>query len=532
MKCKYCGKNNRPGAIVCKRCGIALPTSDTVGSGKELIDVSEVTGTEGSSAKSSNLFGKKVSSGSKLKLTKKSALIGLCVLLGIMLLSALVIVIAVNAGNIILPSRNSYSVHSNAVFYNGESVVPNSSGIASAKSNLDGTRAAILTNDGTLFSCGKGLNSAAANSVKSFDVSVNGKKIIFTDKNSLLWSYDCTDASAAPISVSNEAVAESFVISPDGGSVLFVRKIDGMLCAFVNGNVRELEGGLTPISVSDGGKNIYCYSSEDNSVYFFNKRGKKSFVRSRVEKDIWLNSKHDEIILATDSGEGIVLTLLIKDGGEPVSILNAKEPVSPILPVTGLTIIDEDEHFTVRTCPFKSFSGKLFSGASLVSYNSKTGATTLDSDPIKLAVASDNYGTVFCLSLDGKLTSRNLARQGEAVSIASDCSDFTVSANGKTVWYIDSSSKLWYMSGSNVRAVAGNIDKFSVLPSGINAVFISNGSLYINKGGRSNRTYSVEASKVSDVFSDARGLYFMEDNAGWSKIEKVGKRIDLLKQSN
>lgn len=531
MKCRYCGKNNKPGAIVCKRCGIALPTSDTVSSGKELIDVSEIKN-EGNSSKNSNFFTRKNASESKLKLTKKSALIGLCVLLGIILLSALVIVIAVNSGNIILPSRNSYSVHANAVFYNGEPVVPNSSGIASAESNLDGTRAAILTNDGTLFSCGKGLVTAAANGVKSFDVSVNGKKIVFTDKNSLLWSYDCTDTSAAPISVSNEAVAESFVVSPDGGSVLYVRKLDGMLCAFVNGSVRELEGGLTPISVSDGGKNIYCYSSEDNSVYFFNKRGKKTFVRSRVDKNIWLNSRHDEIILATDSGEGIVLTLLIKDGGEPVSILNAKEPVSPILPVSGVTIIDEDEHFTVSTCPFKSFSGKLFSGASLVSYNSKTGAMTLDPDPIKLAVASDNYGTIFCLSLDGKLTSRSTVRQGEAVSIASDCADFTVSANGKTVWYVDTSSKLWYMSGNTVRAVAGNIEQFSVLPSGINAVFVSNGALYINKGGRSNRTYSVEASKVLDLFSDARGLYFMEESLGWSKIDKVGKRMDLLKQSN
>ena len=524
MKCAYCGKNNRPGALVCKRCGIALPLAkpSDAPSPVQLVKVDESTESKTESGTGS------IETGSVKKPGKKAAFIGTAVILAVLAAAALAIVIAVNSGSIILPSKNSYSVFDNSVFFGGEPFSPDASAVKSAVTDLDGSNAAVLTSDASLYSCVNGINTLIAKNVKGYSISAEGGCIVYSDESGLLWSFDCSAEAGAPVCISNDAVKPGFSVSPDGKTVLYSSEADSKLYANTNGKIREIGDGLVPIAVSNGAKHVYSYSPNDNSIYYTNSRGKTSFIRSNTAPEIFLNSRHDELVFSTYSGNGIVQTMISKAGGEAVEICNSNDVVRPVLPVSGVTIHDDSDPFDIVTCPFKSFDGKLFSGSKLVLYSSSKGAEVLEPNSIGSAAASDNYSTVFYTS-EGALLKRVLSGAETAERVADECAAFTLSSNGRIVWYSDLGGVLHCMIGSIDKTIAVGVERFTAISSGRSAAFICSGSLYVNKGGSPTGTYPCEGADAADIYADASVLYYLSESEGWKVISELGKRIDLSK---
>ncbi|MCR5610889.1 MAG: hypothetical protein K6F68_03550 [Clostridiales bacterium] len=525
MKCAYCGKNNKPGALVCKRCGIALPVEPPAGKpfsdSTDMVETGKVIDAEVVRTPDHDVSGKKV------RMSKKTAAVTACAVLFVALLAAVIILVAVNAGSIILPGNNSYTVYTDAVIFNGEAVRPDGALTLDAASSFDGTRVALKTTDGDLYVCSKGTYRLAARNVDEYTISSGGRYVIYSDGAGLLWSCDVKDASSAPVCITNDAANPSFAVSPDGKSVLFVKRSDSTLYAYVNGKLRAIGQGFEPVSISDGGKYIYCYRLADNSLYYVNKRDKQIFVRSNIGENISLNSRHDEIVFSADSGNGIVATMICVRGGDAKEILLSDSAAAPVMPVSAIKSVSPVSRFEVSSFPVKSFDNRLFYGSKLLSFSFRSGAKDLCSNAVSMAKASDNYGKVLYVT-GGRLYSMSV-RSGEADKLADSCSDFTLSANGRIVWYVDLGSSLHAIRSGSDQLIARNVQSFTVLPSGRQAAFIKDGSLCLNKNGRPGQTFVFEGFDAIATVSDARGHYYKTQDGIWKKLGAGGKRTDLSK---
>ncbi|MBO4848829.1 MAG: PD40 domain-containing protein [Clostridia bacterium] len=502
MKCSYCGKNNRQGALVCKRCGIALPPSPPPAEARRDADGE---------------------ADPKPLRARRHASIGLiAVLAAAAAIAALIFVLASNGG-VTLPGRNSYSVCSNAVFHNGETVVPEDSAILSAETSVDGRRAAIHTEDNSLFTAYRGETSLVARSVSCYALSSDGKAVAFLDLNSLLWLCDCTGRELTPICICNDYVDTAFAISPDGKTLLFNKQGDPKLYLYSRSRIKAIGDGLVPVSVSDGGSRIYAYSPSENALYYLTKKGKATFLRSNIGSDIFLNRKHNEIVFSTIAGDNIVITMVCADGGEPAEIRNAAAAVSPVIPVSGIVMRDQFAAFSISTCPFRSFDKKLFAGDGLVRYIPGKGSVVISASICTAAAATDDYGTVFCLE-DGGLSRMIVRNKGASSVIADDCVSFRISANGSAVWYTDGAGALHYRKGGKDAVIAGDVSDYVVSSSGREAVFIAGDLLCSNRGGNPKQTL-LYGKAASDLFSDANGFYVFNEVEGWTKLpESTGKK--------
>lgn len=510
MKCSYCGKNNKPGAVVCKRCGIGLPPDPAVNVEDVPADRLTVLEPDGKKAKSDNKSG-----------SKKGVLIAIAAVAAVLAL-AIAVFILTRPGNVILPAKNAYTVSGTGVVYGGEPIVPETTRIAFAEAALNGSRAGMLCENGSLYVCFKGENRMLAKDVTEFTVTSDGKHIVYLDRSGMLWSADCSKADNAPVSISNERVQSGFAVSPDGGTVIFNKTGDENLYLYTKGNVKMLAEKMEPVAVANGAKFIYAYSPAENALYSVSKKGKTTFLRSNITDSIYVNSAHDEIVFTTNAGEGISITMLSVKCKEPVEIYNSGAAVAPVLPVSG-NVSANDRGIVI--CPLRSFNGVVFHGSALVKYDKKTGSATIEAKPCT-AVANDKYNTVF-FNADGSLFSRNL-KADASESIASGCAEFKISADGKTVWYLDNAGSLKHVYKGNETLIANFVDEFEILPNGKEAMFRSSGSIYLNKGGNTKKTFVFEGVSTNDIISDAKGFYILLSSGDWQKLEEGGKKIDIL----
>lgn len=518
MKCAYCGKNNKPGAVVCKRCGIGLPPPPPPeGDGSRGRDAAPDVAAPSAEAAAPE--------------TKKRSLLKTVIVVGAALAALLIIagVIYAVAGSssVILPSARGYTVHSDGVFFAGEVVAPDESGIFSAMSSLDGARAGMLCKNGCLYAGKKGVSSLVAKEVSCFTLSENGNQLVYMDSSNHLWSFDCSKDDSAPVCISTEAVESVFSVSPDGSTVVFNKKNDPALYMSLKGKVSTVGDGLIPISVSNAGKNIYCFSPAENSIYYTSRRGRATYLRSNIVRDVYVNSTHDEIVFSTDAGQGIIITMISVSGREPVEIRNSSDTVAPVLPVSCIEKKDVFDVHTVFTCPLKSFDGKLFAGSGLVKYSAKSGADVIVPGECGSAVATDDYGTVYFLS-EGVLSRMVMKNTDGPQRMVDGCSDFAISTNGSTVWYVDKDGSLRYHKGAKDELIARNVDLFAASPNGKSAAFCSEGRIYLNIKGNPRRTTIVDEFFATGVAADAKGFYLRKPDGGWTKLVESGKKVDIL----
>lgn len=537
MKCAYCGKNNKPGALVCKRCGIALPSGTETKSGsvkpdpysKDIVEVGTIVEPDES--------GDKKAPRKRRKMSKKAKIISFFVILGVIALGVLALIILINAGNIVLPGQNSYYLCPEGVIYKGAAVYPDDSGIKYALTNLNGSTAAIITKDNKLYSCYNGSCDLVSEGVADCVLSVNGSYIIFTDAEGLLWSFNCKEPNKERSCVCNEPVTEDFTVSPDGKSVLFVKRANSTLYSSTGGKERGFDYGLVPISVSDGGKHVFCYNTHENSIMYFGKKDKDRRTMPRLSssfKDIFINTRHDEIVFSSDTGKGTILTYIYTAAdNEPLNLMESSAGgISPyfVMPSSGVMMHENIAEANVSVCPVKSFEDKAFAGSSLVLLcDSKKTVKAINPTPVKQAYAADNYKTVFYIA-NNTLSKIALGSSSDPERAAENCAHFMISSNGRIIWYIDGENNLWYKKGNAHNLIARGVDQFDILPSGKEAIFISSGVLCQNKGGNVNKSYEFRNIDAVYIHADPKGLFYKTADGLWQKLPKGAQAVNLSKQ--
>ncbi len=537
MKCAYCGKNNKKGALVCKRCGIALPVPPPDHEHEHdegARDIPPEAAENAASPAGEANEGKKPDEG------KKRFPLAAAIAAGAVIIAAAVIAaLLLGGGNtFILPAKNAYSMSEDgALFFGGEVIPPFDSGTACSELCTNGSAACILNGE-TLYLSTEGKTRAVAKEVSSYVLSAGGDAVVYRDNNGLLWRAETKDEIAAPVCLCSSAVDEAYAVSPNGGTVLY--SADGKLILW-NGSVKELCEGKTAVSVSNGGAYIYAYSPAENALYSVTKRGRETFIRANLYGYIYLNFDHDEIAFTTMSGPGIFITMCSLRGREPIEVLNSSSEVRPVIPTTGVLKLETPDDMrnisevvsgeaapvrTVYTCPMKHFEGRYFHGAGLVKFSAK-GSEQVDPVYCPDAVASANGKTVVYKN-DGKL--RKYTSGAEASEIlAENVIFFGASSNCGTVWYLDGAGALHCLNGASDTLISpAVIGSFAIRPNGREAVFCVAGDLFSNKGGKAKGTTAYDVNNAVNVFADSNGLYMMTEN-GWTKAPKDGQKIDLTK---
>ena len=525
MKCAYCGKNNKNGALFCKRCGIGLPPpapeSKAAPEAAPAENQMQVAPAEPSA--NAEPFDWTVSpekAKAKAKRRRKNMLLALMLAALLIIGAAAIWFFAVSRGEI-LPGKNAYTVLDGGAIYKGELVKPEGEVITACASSLNGSTVGMLAQSGKLYCCSKGQVDLTANYVKRFVCSVDGKHFIYVDENGLLWSSDCTDIENAPVCICNEPVTDDFVVSPDGETVLFNKQGSPDLFLYNNKKVTLAAYAQQPVSVSNGGRYIYGFSTNDNGLYFTDKRGKSVFLRSNIVGDISLNSQHNEIVFSTDSGDGKVITMICTNGGEPRQIMNSSGPVSPVLTVSGITMKDCPAGRTVVTCPFKSFENRLFAGSGLA-VCTRTGAEVLEPNDCACAAATNNYGSVYYIT-NGSIVKRSINGTNEAVKLC-EAETFKMNANGTKLWFTLPSGELCFRHGERTERIAAPVTDYTVRPNNGAVLFLRGGEACRNTDGKTANSYCFSGLSISAIASDRYGLYGLTPD-GWVKLNTGGSKV-------
>lgn len=528
MKCAYCGKENKAGTLVCKRCGIALPVPPPPAGEHDHCEAEGAADPEaahGQEAPDNGSERLSEGSGSKGRKSPLAAAIAAVIALG-----ALIALLASTLGSgkkTVLPGRNAFSVYGSeggaALFQNGDEITVPGFELVRAVLSTDGSVACMLAEDGSLFTAGKEGTRAIAKGVQSFVLSVSGAKVVYRDENSLLWSADIKNSTEAPVCICSTPVDEEYAVSPGGETVSY--SADNKLY-IRNDSVKEAAEGLKAVSVSDGGSFVYAYSPAENALYSVGRRGKAEYIRSNIQGPVYLNRAHDEIVFSIESGEGIVITMCSMRGKEPYEVLNSSSPAYPVMPVSGILKEESAASFEVYTTPFNNFEGRYFAGASLVKYSAK-GSSVLEPEECFGAVSSNNSKTVVFINA-GKLKKR-VSGASASESLAESCTRFLSSTDCRTIWYVDRAGALHCLNGTSDGLITpAVIEDLAITPNGKSAVFTIAGSVFMNKGGAAKNSLAYEGLTAAAVFADGQNLRVLTEK-GWEKLPSKGNKIDLTK---
>lgn len=522
MKCAYCGKNNKEGALYCKRCGIGLPVTPPPPNGDKAADHNNTETALTDPVDPAFAADPPKGKDDKSRKRKRTAALIIAVLIALAAIALAIYIAAVSRAEI-LPAGNSYTLVDGGAFYKGRDASSALGKIVSSASSIDGSTVGMLTEDGILYCLRQGEQRLVARYVSRFVVSVDGKHFIYTDTNGLLWSCDCSDPENAPVCICNDLVGDDFVVSPDGASVLLSKQIDQNLYLYSDKKLRPIATNQSPISVSNGAKYIYGFNAGENALYMTDKRGNTAFIRSNIGDEIYLSSTREEIAFSTNSGEGIVITMVCAKGGAPVEVINSAGPVSPVITVSGVRMTEEVSGHTVVTCPLKTFEGKMFAGSGLAAY-SKEGSKTLEPNECTFAKATDDYRSVYYV-MNGVLTKRDTGEEAEPTRLAENCVGFDMIANGSRIWFITADGSLFCKVGGNEQLIAGNVTEVKAKPNSADALFVMNGTLLRNSGGNSRGCYAFNGA-YTQLAADPYGMYAQSSLGSWTICTTGGTKVE------
>lgn len=541
MKCPFCGKKNKDGATTCQRCGAAMP-KPALPSGQT--DDSSTSMAKHNPPQKDECNVKPVIEGVAVENEKpkriKPKLLAILIACAVVVIGVVVLVLyLVLRTGVTIPVGNGYTVlidaegayqlayKNSAVTYNKE----DNSGIAYAETSIDHSSAAALTEKGSLYYFKRGECVEVAPKVTDFAFAACGRYIAYTNSDDgRLWLFDC--AKNTPSSANEAAVSAGFVISPDGKSVLYNKQGDAALYVRIDKREVKIHDDMLPISVSKGGKYIYGYDDDHNAICAFINQKLNCEVAGNITGDIWLNDDHTQVMFNTFTSNTSNRTAYISiKGKEPVAIYSGtvtagEEPVALLPVMTASTqgtylasntyvSAGEDTH-CVRTCPLDTFDGRFYVGDCLVHYSAKDGKTEIGG-AVSYAVLSDDCAQL-CYISDGKLNQCKTKDFPVVEQIALDCTNVAISANGRVVWYIDSTNAIHYYKNGKDINVHNDVDSLCVMRNGA-AIFSSGGSAFYCKNGKK----SVElADGVSAVYADLSHMYILTDK-GWAAVEKNGK---------
>lgn len=318
-------------------------------------------------------------------------------------------------------------------------------------------------------------------------------------ENEELYLYDVNKASAEKVATEVESL---MTISPDGKTVAFMG-LDDMTYLCNEGKLTEMTEETTVVSISNGGKYIYCIEMNEEDVpclYLYNLKGNVGLVAEDVNTEnatFYTNKEHTQLIFqAMGRSDYKWYAVEKKELEDEKHDLSSTDLFAPVVPV-GAQRYDRDGLIVLGV---ESLSGMAYSTADvddetakLVFVNSGWETSILVSKVTNIQINANGDKIYYMKS--GRLFSIEAKARAQSNQLADDVVSYVITSDGKTVYYIDENEILYYQKGEKNLELSEDVQQLYVTHDGY-ALFVSEDSLY-----------SADGSKTSTVVDDFEAGY-------------------------
>lgn len=426
-----------------------------------------------------------------------------------------------------------YSDDDEIIFYTSSKVVAE---IEDAKDtpmlSMDGSKAAILadfsrSDGGSLYLIDSKGEKLIDDGVYYFVMAPSGKAVAY------LLDYDSTDNTAdlmlyngkKSVKIKDDVSMNYYtdyiddvalVLSPGGNAVAYLEFDGDEFTSYISLN------GKTPKKL---GKNQIVIGLSDNAKYVYY----LEMDEDTYNGEFYVKARNDRIKLASDASslDNLMFnedfsqllyqyerkTYLTIKGGEKIKILNNRAEL--LLPSNAVKMNYIGEN--VITYGINSFSNKLLVASEDIFYlNGKHETNKITDINYKALITNDMEKLVYldyseCMHIVTKLGSKN--PKDLELGAADDVVNFTLSKDGKKIYYVNEDDELYSITASNKPyKIADDVANSNLVTLGNRLYFLMDyydtGALHYTTGKR--KTAVKNADEVSYVYRLGNGLIYQE----------------------
>ncbi|HHW47941.1 MAG TPA: hypothetical protein GXX14_04895 [Clostridiaceae bacterium] len=526
MFCEKCGQQNETGVNFCINCGNKLAQ-----------DVPNRQLSQKSDSKTKSI----------LKVIIPAAIALAIILIALTLTSG-------GPGNFYFASDSITIFKADGSFYisgnnNATFSLDSCSYISNVAYSMDGSKAAILTNEHVLWFVTTNEKKEVAEDVDSFTLSADGSTIAYlTDDGGTATLYVYDTSSGKKEKITDEAGFFA-VLSPDGKSIAYTKiksaadfELDGYI-KMGNKSPEKLGENTVCFALSNGGQYLYYFKYDNNtwdaSVYAKkgNKETKLFSTSTNDLDDIFFHFNRD-LSQAIFSYDG--KSYLCKNADEKVKLINA-DIIEIITPANSRYVKLFGDSLPSVAYGLEDLSNivLLTDNNSLEYLNKKAETTTIETNCTQVQLSEDGK-TLYYLYDGDKLIRKNLAKIDAAEEeIADDIMSYVVSTDGSKVYYVNYIQELYYIrkGSSKPKKIADDVrdDSLCITSDGNVALYLAdynNGlyTLYYSMNGGKKKKIADDVYKVMTTTTSA--FYLADsDKSGYDLYRsKNGTKFEKLKE--
>lgn len=351
----------------------------------------------------------------------------------------------------------------------------------------------------TVYDSDQNLNIVTSNGIENLGIfetytrSLNGKFIIYTDKDGDWYWYDTVKREEKKISGIGYNDSVKFCsISPDGSAAAFSiydeDGYEGFTCLYGQAPV-SLGRGNIPLAISNGGDYIY-YCRLQNST----KEGYWTLYVSHKEERVKLSDSFDladnleyTSLLLNNKGN----QLIFEENGKSYITINGGEKQklfsnSPFLiePETPLYTADKKDYNTCVFYPISDLLDQCYSYYEGPVYfvDSKGESYKIIPDSTDdFQIADNNSGAIYLSK--GNLVKVTDFVKGTKVDLTSDADadSFFATNDLSGIYYLENDELYYLKEGKKPVKIKDDVEKYMLAPDDLSVYVLSDGQLYIAK---------------------------------------------------
>ena len=307
--------------------------------------------------------------------------------------------------------------------------------------SMDGT-VALYNSDDELFAIQGKKSVSITDEYNTAVLSVNGAYVAILDYDDVLTVYNTKNGEGTEIAEDVEA----FSMSPDGKTVVYTVDDDGDSVTYLYKGKDSIELGedLYPLTVSNGGKLIYCVDVEKDNLVTVDAKGNTEKIAGDPNSSrFFLNEDHTQLIFQADGkwyasvkgGEKIKLT-----SDSSFFFLNYQYGASHI------TVLDYSSY--VITYPTSDLRNHYVVLDDNVSWMDNKWELTKAAKDVDEAYVSADGKTLVYLKDNGKLQKVTSKKLDDPVDLAEDVYSFMPVSDCSAVYYINEDEELIFQKGT------------------------------------------------------------------------------------
>lgn len=540
IKCEFCGEMVYSNEKTCKKCGAQLnyskqasieaATGEFITSNIKKIKKAGTAGIDKIKTAVKSVDGNKAKQ--LLEQNKKYLPIAAAALVFIVLLLVLVPrmakspVVSTYGTN----QLSYYSADDEMIFYTNRKVVAEIEDTRGTPVlSMDGSKAAVLADyskddGGSLYLIDSRGEKLIDDGVYYFVMAPSGNAVAYlkdydsSERTATVMLYNGRKTIKIKSDISTGYLDEgSLVISPGGNAVAYLEFDDDNteFTSYISLNGKEpkkLGKYQVVVALSDNAKYVY-YIEMDEKRYtgeFYVKTGSNKVKLASDADDLGsllFNEDCSQLLFHFEKK-----TYLTIKGREKIKILNNR--VYPLLPSNAVQTSYVGEHVIYG---IDSFSNKLLVASEDIYYlNGKHETNKITSKNYKALITDDMKKLVYLdysesLHIVTKLNSKN--PKDVELDATDDVVNFTISEDGKTIYYVNEDEELYSITASNKPyKVADDVSKYNLVALGNKIYFLTDyydtGALYYTTGKR--KTAVKNADEVSYAYRLGNGLVYQE----------------------